>query len=63
MNTGRRTTYILLERGDEDMLLLQEIHKISAATGIQSIHEFVKKYPMIQQLKQGLIDEMEDGQK
>lgn len=60
MNTGNRTTYILLERGVEDIELLAELHKITAATNIlQGISKFAKEYPRIQELKQGLIDEKE----
>ena len=48
------TTYILLERGTEDMELLAELHRITAATGIIGVREFIKKYPRIHELKQGL---------
>ena len=59
MKTGQRTTYILLERGTEDMELLAELHTITAATGIQGIKEFFKKYPKIHELKCALQDEKE----
>jgi len=59
MRTGNRTTYILLERGTEDMELLAELHKITAATKINGIREFAEKYPRILELKQGLEDEKE----
>ena len=61
MKTGNRTTYILLERGTEDMELLAELHKITAATGIQGVREFAEKYPRLLELKQGLIDEKESN--
>lgn len=61
MKTGSKTTYILLERGTEDMELLVELHKIIAATCIKGIREFIKKYPRIQELKQGLEDEKENN--
>ena len=57
MKTGNRTTYILLDRGTEDMELLAELHKITAATGIQGSKEFISKYPRIQELKQALQDD------
>ena len=54
MKTGNKTTYIFLERGTEDMELLREIHKITAATGIKGREEFVRKYPRLNELRQGL---------
>lgn len=60
MRTGKETTYILLERGTEDKELLTELHKITVATGIQGIKEFIKKYPRIWELKQGLEAEREE---
>ena len=60
MKTGNKTTYILLERGSEDLELLSELHKITAATGIQGIRELAEKYPRILELRQGLQSEKED---
>ncbi len=57
MQTGARTTYILLERDSEDMALLAEINKIIAATKIKGIREFANKYPVLLELKQGLEQE------
>jgi len=59
MQTGNKTTYILLERGTEDMELLAEINKIIAAAKISGIREFAEKYPRILDLKQGLEGERE----
>ena len=59
MRTGSRTTYILLERGFEDIELLKELHAITVATGIKNGKEFAKKYPRILELKQGLEAEKE----
>jgi len=59
MKTGNQTTYILLDRGTEDMELLAEINRIIVATGIQGSKEFVQKYPCIHELKLGLIAEKE----
>ena len=61
MRTGTQTTFIFLERGSEDMQLLKELNKITAATGISSIKEFIKTYPMIHELKYGLQQEREEG--
>lgn len=54
MNTSSQTTYILLDRGTEDLALLAELNRITAATGIPNIKEFIEKYPMIHELKLGL---------
>ncbi len=60
MKTGNKTTYILLDRGTEDMELLCELHKITAATKIKGIKEFAEKYPRILELKQGLEGEKDN---
>jgi len=57
MNTGIGTTYVLLDRGVEDVALLREINKMVAATGISWGREFAKKYPTILALKQALESE------
>ena len=59
MKTGAQTTYILLDRGSEVLELLSELHKVTAATGISSVSEFIKEYPLIHDLKQGLQAEKE----
>lgn len=58
MKTGSRT-HVFLERGTEDLQLLSEIHKITAATGITGRKEFVRKYPKLNELRQGLEAEKE----
>lgn len=58
MKTGRRTTYILLERGDEDRRLKQELDIVFSKLGIASSIEMVKKFPMLMALRQGLSDEL-----
>ncbi len=58
MNSGARTTMILLDRGVEDVSLLRELLSITAATGISGVKEFAEKYPHILELKQGLQDEV-----
>ncbi len=57
MKTGNKTTYIFLERGTEDMQLLAELHRITAATKISGLKEFADKYPLILELKQCLVNE------
>jgi hypothetical protein len=58
MQTNHSTTYILLDRGSEDKALLEELNKITAATGINSIKEFIQEFPTIQKLKQELTFEL-----
>ena len=60
MRTNKRTTYILLERGDEDQRLKIELDRVFAALGIMSQIELVKKYPLMVQLRQALADEIRD---
>ena len=57
MKTGRQTTYILLERGDEDRRLYEEIDLIAkeAPNGRRGFYE---KFPMLTALRSGLRDEM-----
>ncbi len=57
MTSGSQLTHILLERGTEDMELLAELHRITAQTKIVSIKKFIKKYPLIHELKQKLMEE------
>ncbi len=61
MLSKQRTTYILLERGTEDMMLLAEIRKLIAAAGIQSIRTLATDYPTLLELKQSLIKEKGEG--
>jgi hypothetical protein len=58
MKTGNRTTYILLERGTEDIQLLDELCKITDEIGTR---ELAEEYPSILGLKQGLEAEKESG--
>ncbi len=60
MRGGAKTTYILMERGVEDMQLLAELHKMTSATGIKGSKEFIKTYPLIHELKCALQDEKEE---
>jgi len=59
VKTSAQTTYILLERGIEDVRLLAEINKITADAGINSIKKLIKEYPMLSQLRDGLRIEVE----
>ena len=54
MKTGYRTTYILLERGTEDVSLLKEIRAVWVALDMQSIKWAALKYPLLLELQQGL---------
>ena len=54
MKTSSQTTYILLESGLEDRLLLAEINKIIADLKIKSIKIFIEHFPMLSELRYGL---------
>ena len=60
MRSKAQTTYILLERGIEDRALWVEINKIVAELKIGSIKTFIKKYPLINELKNNLKIELDD---
>ena len=57
MNTGTKTTYILLERGVEDKALLKELIEIVGSN--YPTFEFIKQYPMIHELMFELRNEVE----
>ena len=57
MQTNTQTTFILLERGSEDIALLNELYKITADLKIKGIKEFASKYPKLNELKHSLITE------
>lgn len=60
MKTGTKTTYIFLERSVEDKALLCELNNIIEELGIKSIRKFIKKYPLLYELKHKLKMEIED---
>jgi len=49
MKTGKRTTYILLERDSEDVVLLRELKNLVATSDVPGI-EFIKTFPMVYEL-------------
>ena len=59
MKSSSQTTYILLERGSEDRALWEELHKIIAALRTESCKTFIKKYPLIWELKHNLKIELD----
>lgn len=60
MKTNSNTTFILLERGVEDVALLRELRLLVAGhTGIATIRKFVQKYPKTHELMDGLKNEID----
>ncbi len=57
MKTGRQTTYFLLERGDEDRRLFDEIARIQVLLDLG--REFYVQFPVLAELRQGLRKEMD----
>ena len=49
MKTGKRTTYIFLERDSEDVALLRELKNLVAAGGVSGM-EFIKTFPLVHEL-------------
>ncbi len=59
MKSSAQTTYILLERGVEDRALWVELNKIVAELRRESVKTFIKKYPLINELKYNLKVELD----
>lgn len=62
MKSNRNTTYILLDRGSEDVRLYHELLKIQSkitGLGYKSGKEFIKEFPVFTELRQGLCDEIQ----
>lgn len=59
MRTESQTTHILLERGVEDRALWYELNSIIAALKINSIKDFIIKYPLLNELKHNLKIELD----
>ena len=62
MKTSSKTTYILLDRGDEDVQLLKELRGLVALAGKfilsqEKTFKFIKMFPKINELIDGLIYE------
>lgn len=61
MKTKAKTTYILLDRGTEDVDLYNELLKIQSKIkelGFESGADFIKAFPKFTELRQGLYDEI-----
>jgi len=58
MNTGGRTTYIWLSRGDEDKRLYKEIDRVRKEF-FKRPREFYKEFPLLTALHSGLRDEID----
>ena len=61
MISNKSTTYILLERGTEDVQLLNELYSLLKAADVKSIKSLASSYPLIEKLKWMLDDEISDG--
>ena len=59
MKTNQRTTYILLERGVEDVELLKNIRDVFEATEMKGAKSLVRYFPVLYELKQELEKETE----
>ena len=58
MNFEGRSTYVLFERGVEDVALYKEINWLVARAKIQSIKTMAERCPTLLELQQGLRAEM-----
>ena len=61
MKTSRRTTYILLERGTEDVALYHELLRLQSKIkllGYETGTEFIKDFPKFTELRQALQEEI-----
>jgi len=58
MKTKSQTTYIILDRGSEDIALYYELNKIMAELRVESYKDFIKKYPLLYELKHNLKEEI-----
>lgn len=59
MMSKTNSTYIMLEKGIEDLALYDEIDDLFSFSKIETYKEFIKKYPTLHDLKQTLRDELE----
>ena len=61
MKTNLSTTYILLERGSEDVLLVKEIESVIDRAGMFVVSkEAIKRYPKLMELLDKLKQETKD---
>lgn len=64
MLTGKKTTYVLMERGVEDVALLKEIKALERLVGMGSgpvlnSRDFSARFPHLTALRQGLENEID----
>lgn len=60
MKAKSQITYILLERGTEDRAMWDELNKIITELKIESFKTFIKKYPLLNELKHTLKQEIDE---
>jgi len=60
MKTKKQLTYILLEKGSEDIGLLRELRQITIQAKVKGSREFIEKYPLIWDLILGLENEIRE---
>ena len=58
MKSGSKTTYILLERGIEDVDLVNDIRRVIVDLKIKGLKEALKRYPTLIRFQLELIDEV-----
>ena len=65
MNINYQTTYVFLDRGSEDVALLNDIRRIVTDLKLRSIRDYIKRYPKLHELQNGLEGQMhsDDGEK
>jgi hypothetical protein len=61
MKTKSQITYIFLDRGVEDVALLEELCAIYNKLKVKSRKDFVASYPKVDELIEGLAKECEGG--
>jgi len=57
MRSGCETTYIMLDRGCEDVDLLHDIRRVIVDLKIEGLKEAIERYPDLMRLKALLIEE------
>ena len=61
MLTNIQTTYILLEKGIEDVALHQELLDVKRNCGL-SYKDFIRRYPALYEVMDGLNNEIQENE-
>ena len=63
MLRSKNTTFVLLERGEEDRALVGELKDIERLVGMSiGARDFYMRFPGLVKLRQGLEDELRDSE-